>query len=74
MVDINEVAEKIYLIDDHLYSIPKFGSVYLLNEERKALIDSGPTTSTDYVLDGIKPPIKFTTWRQSEGNQRENRK
>jgi len=74
MVDIDEVAEKIYLIDDHLYSIPKFGSVYLLNEERKALIDSGPTTSADYVLDGIKKLIKLTIWRQGEGNQRENRK
>ena len=75
MVDINEVADKIYLIDDHLYSIPKFGSVYLLNnEEREALIYCGPTTSADYVLDGIKKLIKLTTWRQGEGNQRENRK
>jgi len=54
MVDIDEVAEKIYLIDDHLYSIPKFGSVYLLNEERKALIDCGPTTSVNTVLAGVK--------------------
>ena len=54
MVDIDEVAKKIYLIDDQLYSIPKFGSVYLLNEERKALIDSGPATSANSVLDGIK--------------------
>lgn len=54
MVDIDEVAEKIYLIDDQLYSIPKFGSVYLLDEEKKALIDCGPTTSANTVLDGIK--------------------
>ena len=54
MVEIDEVAERIYLIDDHLYSIPKFGSVYLLNEERKALIDCGPATSANYVLDGMK--------------------
>ena len=54
MVNINEVADNIYLIDDHLYSIPKFGSVYLLNEERKALIDCGPTTSVNAVLAGIK--------------------
>lgn len=54
MVDVKEVAENIYLIDDYLYSIPKFGSVYLINEERKALIDTGPTPSANVVLDGIK--------------------
>lgn len=54
MVDIDEVAENIYMIDDQLYSIPEFGSVYLLDEEKKALIDTGPTTSTGVVLDGIR--------------------
>ncbi len=54
MVDTKEVAENIYMIDDQLYSIPKFGSVYLLNEERKALIDTGPATSNSVVLDGIR--------------------
>jgi len=54
MVDIKEVAENIYLIDDQLYSIPEWGSVYLINEEKKALIDTGPTTSANVVLDGIK--------------------
>jgi len=54
MVDVTEVAENIYMIDDQLYSIPKFGSVYLINEERKALIESGPTTSANSVLEGIK--------------------
>ncbi len=54
MVDITEVAENIYMIDDQLYSIPKFGSVYLLNEEKKALIESGPSTSANVVLDGIR--------------------
>jgi len=53
MVDINEVAENIYMIDDQLYSIPKFGATYLL-DEKKALIDSGPTTSNNVVLDGIR--------------------
>lgn len=42
MVDINEVAENIYMIDDQLYSISNWGSVYLLNEERKTLIESEP--------------------------------
>ena len=54
MVDIKEVAENIYLIDNQLYSIPKWGSVYLINEEKKALVDPGPTTSANIVLDGIK--------------------
>lgn len=54
MVDINEVAENIYLIDEQLYSIPKWGSAYLLNEEKKALIETGPATSASTVLDGIR--------------------
>jgi len=54
MVDIKEVAENIFLIDNELYSIPKWGSVYLINEEKKALVDTGPATSVNAVLDGIK--------------------
>ncbi len=54
MVDIKEVAENVILIDDALYSIPEWGSVYLINEEKKALVDTGPTTSVNAVLDGIK--------------------
>ncbi len=54
MVDIKEVAENIFVIDDLLYNIPKWGSVYLINEERKALVDTGPATSVNAVLDGLK--------------------
>ena len=54
MVDINEVAENIFMIDDQLYSIPKWGSVYLINEEKKALVESGPATSARIVIDGIR--------------------
>jgi len=54
MVDIAEAAENIYQIDALLYSVPRLSSVYLINEERKALIDSGPTTSVNTVLEGIK--------------------
>ncbi|MFC2065999.1 MBL fold metallo-hydrolase [Chloroflexota bacterium] len=54
MGGVSEVAENIYLIDDQLYSIPQYGSVYLINEEKKALIDTGPTTSAKVVLDGIE--------------------
>ena len=54
MANVDEVAENVYLIDDQLFSIPKLGSVYLLNEEKKALIESGPATSAKAVLDGIR--------------------
>ena len=54
MVDINEVAENIYLIDNQLYSILGMGAVYLVNEDKKALIDVGPSASIDFVLDGIR--------------------
>ena len=54
MVDIKETAENIFLIDNKLYSMPKLGSVYLINEEKKALIDTGPTTSVKAVLEGIR--------------------
>ncbi len=54
MVDIKEIAPNIYMIDNHLYSIPGLGSVYLINEAKKALIDAGPATSAGAVLDGIK--------------------
>ncbi len=54
MVGVDEVAANIYLIDDQLYSIPQLGGVYLLDEEKKAIIDSGPVSSADVVLDGIR--------------------
>jgi len=54
MVDVREVAENIFMIDDQLCSMPKLGSVYLLNEEKKALVDSGPPSSASLVVDGIR--------------------
>ena len=51
---MNEIAENIYLIDNQLYSIPECGSVYLIDEENKALVDTGPTTSVNAVLSGIR--------------------
>jgi glyoxylase-like metal-dependent hydrolase (beta-lactamase superfamily II) len=53
MVDITEVAQNIYMIDNQLYSMPKWGSTYLIKEERKALVDPGPSTSVSRVLEGI---------------------
>jgi glyoxylase-like metal-dependent hydrolase (beta-lactamase superfamily II) len=54
VVDITQIANNIYLIDDQLFSIPKWGSVYLLDEERKALVETGPAISANLVLDGIR--------------------
>ena len=54
MVDVSEVAKNIYMIDNRLFSIPRWGSVYLINEAKKALIETGPTTSVTAVLDGIR--------------------
>ncbi len=54
MVVVDKVATNTYLIDEQLYSIPKMGGVYLLYEERKAIIDIGPATSADVVIDGIR--------------------
>jgi len=54
MVDVSEVAENIYMIDDQICSIPKLHSVYLLNEEKKTLVDTGPPSSASVVLDGMR--------------------
>jgi len=45
MSDVVEVAQNIFLIDNRLYSVPELGATYLLNEDKKALVESGPTTS-----------------------------
>jgi glyoxylase-like metal-dependent hydrolase (beta-lactamase superfamily II) len=54
VVDISEVAECIYMIDNQIYNIPGWGSVYLINEDKKALVDTGTATCTGTILDGIK--------------------
>jgi glyoxylase-like metal-dependent hydrolase (beta-lactamase superfamily II) len=54
MVDVREVAQNVYSIDDELYHIPRSGSVYFLAEDKKTLIDTGPSTSAAVVLEGIR--------------------
>jgi len=54
MVNTNKVADNIYTIDNHVYSISGYGSTYLLGEEKKAIIDPGPTNSLDTIINGIK--------------------
>jgi glyoxylase-like metal-dependent hydrolase (beta-lactamase superfamily II) len=54
MSAIKEVGNRIFCIDDMLYSIPSAGSVYLIAENKKVLIDTGPATSIPTVIDGIR--------------------
>jgi glyoxylase-like metal-dependent hydrolase (beta-lactamase superfamily II) len=54
MTRIKEVAKGIFSIDDNLYSIPEAGSVYLIAGEKKVLVDTGPATSGQTVIDGIR--------------------
>lgn len=54
MVDVSEVAKNIYMIDTRLFSLPQWGSVYVINEATKALLETGPTTSGTMVLNGIR--------------------
>ncbi|MFH0941914.1 MAG: MBL fold metallo-hydrolase [Chloroflexota bacterium] len=54
VVDIKEVAPGIFQIDDELCAVPGLGSVYLLVEDRKALVDSGPSSSAATVIEGIR--------------------
>lgn len=51
---MSRVAENIYLIDTQAYSIADFTAVYLLAEEKMALIDAGPSSSAQVVLQGIR--------------------
>ncbi|MBN1189517.1 MAG: MBL fold metallo-hydrolase [Dehalococcoidales bacterium] len=53
MSNVKEVASNIFSIDNRLYSIPRAGAVYFLVEDRKALIDPGPSTSIPAVIEGL---------------------
>ena len=54
MTMTREVAKDVFMIDTEMYSIPDFTAVYLLAEEKPALIESGPATSAETVLAGIR--------------------
>jgi len=54
LADVSEVAAGVFMIDERLYSLPQWGSAFLVNEAKKALIDSGPATSAAVVLEGIR--------------------
>jgi glyoxylase-like metal-dependent hydrolase (beta-lactamase superfamily II) len=54
MSEIREVAENIYLIDAEQEFIPNLTAAYFVNEDRKALVDTGPPNSATAILQGIK--------------------
>jgi glyoxylase-like metal-dependent hydrolase (beta-lactamase superfamily II) len=54
MTELKEVASHIYLFDNKIYGIPEFGACYILGEDKKAIIDCGPTTSLPYVLEALE--------------------
>jgi len=54
MSKISEVAENVYLIDAEEAFIPNLTAAYFVNEDRKALIDTGPPSSATAILEAIR--------------------
>jgi glyoxylase-like metal-dependent hydrolase (beta-lactamase superfamily II) len=54
MSEICEVAENVYLIDAEEAFIPNLTTAYFVNEDRKALIDTGPPSSATAILKAIR--------------------
>lgn len=54
MPEVSEVAENIYLIDAEAAFIPKLTAAYLINEEAKVLIETGPATAKDTLVKGLR--------------------
>jgi glyoxylase-like metal-dependent hydrolase (beta-lactamase superfamily II) len=54
MTNGKKVAENIYLIDARVFGIPNFTSAYLIAGEKLALIETGPTKSVPFIIEGIK--------------------
>ncbi|MFC1904743.1 MBL fold metallo-hydrolase [Chloroflexota bacterium] len=54
MIDIEEVAEKIYRLGVQVPEIDRVFAVYLINEEKAALIEPGPAAVVPYIQEGMK--------------------
>ncbi len=54
MANIQQIAADLILIDAHYSGTPGAIAVYLLLGERPALIETGPATSVETVLEGIR--------------------
>ncbi|MDQ7094444.1 MBL fold metallo-hydrolase [Desulfosporosinus sp. PR] len=62
MSSILNLGDNVYQIDVHDQGMPKRTSCYLIVGEKVALLETGPTPSIGYILDGLKslgvPPEK----------------
>jgi glyoxylase-like metal-dependent hydrolase (beta-lactamase superfamily II) len=47
------MAPGVYLIDCHFGGVPRQGGVFLVEAERNALIDTGPSVSVEHVVGGL---------------------
>ena len=54
MQDVMSIAEGVYLFDTKAFGMSSFTSVYLVIGKEKALIETGPTTSSSQILNGLK--------------------
>jgi len=54
LAEVSEVAENIYLIDAEAAFLPKLTSVYLINEDTKALVESASPAAKNTVLEGLR--------------------
>ncbi len=54
MARTSKVAENVYLIVNNPWGLSGWGATYLLDEDRKAIVDTGSGASPDKVLEGIR--------------------
>ena len=54
IIDIKEVAHNIFQIDHEVVGVPGLGAVYLVREDRKAIIDCGPTSSAPRIIRAVR--------------------
>ncbi|WP_135303605.1 MBL fold metallo-hydrolase [Haloarcula amylovorans] len=48
-----EACEDVYYVDTGMYDVPEYGSVYILDAERPALVDTGLGTNYERILDAM---------------------
>ena len=53
MLDIREVADKTYLFEAPVVGVERILSVYLIAEEKGAIIDPGPASASPFILEAI---------------------
>ncbi|MDS0279115.1 MBL fold metallo-hydrolase [Halomicroarcula sp. S1AR25-4] len=48
-----EACEDVYYVDTGMYDVPEYGSVYIVDAERPALVDTGLGTNYERILDAM---------------------